>query len=131
MLKSCFLSSLCIPFDRLGFFLDLISIQVIESDLSLSHTGHFQVSDIINISGIFQDCRNIRCNIGFSILYSQDHRAVFTCHIDFSRIILKHDRQCIGTADTYHGMVDGIYRSAQILLIIIVHQFHCHLCICR
>ena len=130
MFKPCLLSSLCIPLNDLRLFLDLLTIQIIESDLTLSHTGHLKITDIINSSCIFQDCRNIRCNVCLPILNTKDHRAVFSCNVNFPRIIFEHDRQSIRTTDTHHCMVDSIHRCSLILLIIIVHQFHRNLCIC-
>ena len=59
MFKSGLLCCFRIPLDRLEFLLDLFSIQIVKGDLSLFHMSHLLISNIINISCIFQDCRNI------------------------------------------------------------------------
>ena len=59
MLKTGLLCCLCVPVDYLQFFLDLFTVQIIECNLALMHTGHLHIPYIINISCIFQDCRNI------------------------------------------------------------------------
>ena len=131
MLKACFLCCLCIPFNGLFLFLDLISVQVVEVDVTFLYTGHLHVSDIIYVSGVFQDSRHIGGDVGGSLLHTQDHRAVLTCHIDFPRIVPEHNSQRVGAADADHGVVDGIYRCAQIFFVIIVYQLDCYLCVCR
>ena len=47
--------------------------------------------------------------------------AVFSCHINLSRIILKHHCQCIRTTNTDQCMIDCINRCTKIFLIIIVN----------
>ena len=59
MLKTGFLRCLRIPLDDLRLLLDLLTIQIVESDLTRFHTCQLQISDIINISCILQDRRNI------------------------------------------------------------------------
>ena len=131
MFVSCFFCCLGIPFNDFHFLLDLIAVQIVEGDLSLFHTCHFHVADVINVPGIFQDCRHIRGNVGGTVCHAQDHGAVFSRHIQLSRIFFKHNGKGIRTADTHHGMVDGIDGSSQVFFIIIVYQLHSHFCICR
>ena len=131
MFEACLLCCFCIPLNGLFLFLDLISVQVIEGDVTFLYTGHLHVSDIIYVSGVFQDSRHIGGDVGGSLLHTQDHRAVLTCHIDFPRIVSEHNSQGVGTADTDHGVVDGIYRCAQIFFVIIVYQLDGYLCVCR
>ena len=130
MLESSFFCCFCIPVDHFHLLLDFFPIKVVESNLTLTYTGHLHIADIINISGIFQDSRNIRSNISFSILHTKDHRAVLSCDINFFRIITEHDRKCIRSTDTDHRMIDRIYRSSLIFLIVVVNQFHGYFCIC-
>ena len=130
MLETCFFGCLCIPINCLHFFLDFFAVQIVESDLTFADTGHLQVADIIHISCIFQNCRNIGCYIGFSVSYTKDHRAVFTCHIDFFRIIFKHDCKCIGTTNTNHSMVDCIDWCSFVFFVIVIYKFDSYFCIC-
>ena len=131
MFISSFFSGFRIPFNRLWLFFDFITVQIVESNLSFFYTGHFQISDIIHISGIFQNCRYIRCNIRFAVFHAENHRAVFSCHINFFRIILEHNCQRIRATDADHRMINGIYRRSKVFFIIIVYQFDCYFCICR
>ena len=130
MFKSRFLRRFCIPFNCFRLFLDLITIQIVERDLPFSDTSHLQISNIINISGIFKNCRNIRSNISFAVCNTNDHRTVFSCHPDLPRIILKHQFQSIRTAYTHHRFRDRIDRTQIIFLIIVVHQLDHNFCIC-
>ena len=129
MLEAGLFCCFCIPLNRFHLFLDLFAIQIVECNLALADTSHLQVADIIYISCIFQDSRNVRCNIRFPIRHAKDHRAVFTSYVNFFRIIFKHDRKCIRTTDTDHCMVDCIYRCPFVFLVIIIHQFNSNLCI--
>ena len=130
MLVACFFSCFCIPFDLRWLFLNLISIQIVKGNCPVCQTCHLQVSDVINIAGIFQNRRNIRSHIAVSVLHADDHRTVLTGNINLPGIILEHDRQGIGTADTDHGMVDGIYRSVLVFLVIVIDELHCHFGVC-
>ena len=130
MLVACFLSCFCIPFDLRWLFLNLISVQIIKGNGPICQTCHLQISNVINIAGIFQNRRNIRSHIAVSVLHTDDHRTVLTGNINLPGIILKHDRQGIGATDTDHGMVDGIHRSMLIFLVIVIDELHCHFGIC-
>ena len=130
MLVACFFSCFCIPFDLRWLFLNLISVQIVKGNGPIYQTCHLQISDVINIAGIFQNRRNIRSHIAVSVLHADDHRTVLTGNVNLSRIILKHDRQGIGTADPDHGMVDGIHRSMLVFLVIVIDELHCHFGVC-
>ena len=121
MLKSSLFRCFCIPLDRLQLFLNLVSVQIIKCNLSFSYAGHLKISDVIHISCIFQNSRNIRCDVRILTIYTKYHRAVFSCHINLSRIILKHHCQCIRTTNTDQCMIDCINRCTKIFLIIIVN----------
>ena len=131
MLIAALLGSLCIPFDLNQFLLDLIAVQIIEGCLPCCKTSDLQITDIINISCIIQDCRYIRSHIAVALRHTDDHRTVLTCHIDLLRILLKHQSQCIRATNTNHCMIDRIHRGMLILLIVIIHQLHSHLGIGR
>ena len=129
MLKTCFLCCLCIPINLLRLFLNLITVKIVESNLTGSKSSDFKISYIINISRIAEYSRNIRCNIRLPICRSKNHRTVFSCNINLLRILLKHNRECIRTTDSYHRMIDCIDRSPLIFFIIIVNKFYGNLCI--
>ena len=122
MLKTRFLRSFRIPLDLHQIFLDLITVQIIERHTAFLQTAHLHISDIINISCILQNSRNIRCNKRFSVRHTDDHRTVLSRRIDLFRIIPEHNRQCIRAADPHHRMIDRIHWCVLILLIIIVNQ---------
>ena len=130
MLVACFFSCFCIPFNLRWLFLNLISVQIIKGNGPICQTCHLQVSDVINIASIFQNRRNIRSHIAVSVLHTDDHRTVLAGNVNLPGIILEHDRQGIGTADTNHGMVDGIHRSVLVFLVIVIDELHCHFGIC-
>ena len=111
MLKTSLLCCLCIPFDLCCLFLDLITVQIIEMSFSRNKLRKLKVSDIVYISCIFQDCRYIRCHISLTIRNTDDHRAVFSCNPDLSRIILEHQFKCIRTTYTNHSLGNRIDRS--------------------
>ena len=127
MLKTGLLSCFGIPFDLHRLFFDLVAVQVIEGDSSLLQPGQLQVADVIDVPGVFQDGRDVGGHEALAILHAQNHRAVLAGHVDLLRIIFKHHSQRIGTADTHHGMVDGIHRGTQVFLVIIVYQLDRHL----
>ena len=130
MLKTGFLRCFGIPLDLSCFFFNLIAIKIIKMCLSRSQFCELQISNIINISGIFENCRNIRSNISFAVCNTNDHRTVFSCHPDLPRIILKHQFQSIRTAYTHHRFRNRIDRTQIIFLIIVVHQLDHNFCIC-
>ena len=130
MLVACFFSCFCIPFDLRWLFLNLISVQIVKGNSSICQTCHLQISDVINIAGIFQNRRNIRSHIAVSVLHANNHRTILTGNINLPGIILEHDRQGIRAADPDHGMVDGIHRSMLIFLVIVIDELHCHFGVC-
>ena len=129
MLIAGLLRGLRIPFNLYKLLFNLVTVQIVEGNLSLLYPAQLHIADIIYISRMLQNRRHIRRNIGFSVSHSQNHGAVFSRHIDLFRIIPEHDSKRIGTADTHHGMVQCVHRRPQILFIIIIHQLNGHLCI--
>ena len=130
MLKAAFFRCLRVPLNGLQILGDFLTVQIVESDFPFAYPGHFHVADVIDISGVFQDRRHIGSQIGFSVRHTQNHGAVFSGGINFLRVIFKHHRQGIRTADADHGMVDGIHRGALVFLIIIVNEFYSHFRVC-
>ena len=121
MFKSRFFCSLSIPLNFCCLLFNLISVKIKKMSFSRRQSGKFQITNIINISCIFQNCRNIRSYIGFAVCHSNNHWTVFSCYPNFSRIIFEHKFQSIGTTHTNHRFGNRINRSEIILLIIIVH----------
>ena len=131
VLITALFSCINIPVNGCRCFLDLFAINIIKMYILSGKTCNLFILHIIYTSGVFQDSRHIGGDVGGSLLHTQDHRAVLTCHIDFPRIVPEHNSQCVGAADADHGVVDGIYRCAQIFFVIIVYQLDCYLCVCR
>ena len=129
MLIATLFGSFCIPFDRNQIFLDLIAIQIVKCCLTISQTTKFHIPNVINISCIFQNSRNIRCDIAISISNTNNHRTVFSCNIDFIWILFKHHCKCIRTTNTNHRMINRIYRCMFIFLVIVIHKLHGNFCI--
>ena len=122
MLKASLLCCFCIPLDFRGLLLDLVTVQVIEVSLARSQLCKLKVADVIDITGILQNGRNIRCHIGFPVSNADDHRAILSCHPDLVRIVTEHQLKGIGTTDTHHRFGDSIDGTQIILFIIVIHQ---------
>ena len=124
MLKACFLGSFGIPFNFGQRFFNYFFINVVEGNLAVSQTSHFQIADVIYLTGVFQNSRHVAGNIAFAVLYADNHRAVLTGNINFTGIFLEHYCQSIGAAHTDHGMAQSIGRSMLVLFIVVVNQFN-------
>ena len=129
VLIAALLRSFRIPGNLYRFMGNFIPVQVIESDRSGSQPGHFEISDIADLAGVFQYSRDIGSQITFAVRNTDDHWAVFPCSKNLSRIIPEHQSQCIGTAYSDHGSRDGVDRPDFVLLIIIVHQLDDDFCV--
>ena len=126
MLKPGFFCGFSVPADLGQLLLDFIAVQVVEGDLALLEPGHFQVADVVDVPGVFQDGGHVGGQIGLSVLHAQNHGAVFPGHIDFLRVVLEHHRQGVGTPDADHGVVDGVHRGALIFFVVVIHQLDGH-----
>ena len=85
-----------------------------------------KISNVIHITSVFQNCRDIRSHIGSAIRNTNNHRAILTRHPYLARIITEHQLKRIGTAHTNHRLGNGIDRAEVVLLIIVVHQLDNH-----
>ena len=126
MLKTALFSCFCIPFNLGGLLFDFIAVQVIEMRLTRRQLCKLKVADVIHIASVFQNCRDIRSHISFTIRNTDNHRAILTRHPDLARIIPEHQLKRIGTAYTNHRLGNGINRTEVVLLIIVVHQLDDH-----
>ena len=113
-----------------GILLHFVAVKVIEGDSAWHHLGKLKVSNVVDISCVFKDCRNIGGDIGFAIVYSDDHGAVFTGYPDFSRVILEHQLQGIASPDSHHGLGNGIDGTDAVFLVVVVHKLYDHFSIC-
>ena len=59
MLISAFFGSLCIPLYLNKLFFDLFTVNIIENSIALFKFCNFHIAYVINVSGIFQNSRNI------------------------------------------------------------------------
>ena len=130
MLKACLFGSFRIPFDLSRLFLNFFTIKIVEMRLARCQFGKLQISNIINLSGVFEDCRYIRSHISLSISNANDHRTVLSRHPNLTRIIPEHQLQRIRTTDTHHCLCDCIHRTKIILSVIIIHQLNHNFRIC-
>ena len=130
MLKASLLSRFRIPFNLSRLFLDFFTIEIVEMRLARCQSGKLQISNIINLSGVFEDCRHIRSHISLSICNTNDHWTVLSSHPDLTRIIPEHQLQCIRTTDTHHCLCDRIHWTKLILSVIIIHQLDHNFRIC-
>ena len=130
MFKAALFSSLSIPLDFCSLLLDLVTVQIIKMSLARCQLCKLKIPDIIYISRIFQDCRDIRSHISLAICNTNDHRTVLTSHPNLARIITEHQLKSIRTADTDHCLRNGIDRTKAVLFIIVINQLNNHLCIC-
>ena len=129
MLISAFFCRLCIPVDGFHFFLNFFTVKIIESYFPFGQLCKLQIADIVDISGIFQYSRNVRCKIAFAACYTDNHRTVFSGSIDLTGIFLEHDSKCIRTTDSYKSVVQSIYGSSEVLLVVIIDQLNSYFCI--
>ena len=80
------------------------------------------VSDVIHPAGIIQNGRHVGGQEGAAVRLPDDHGAVLSGRIDFSRIIPEHQGQRVAAAHAHHHAVDGVDRSDPVFLQIIIDQ---------
>ena len=124
MLKAALFSRFCIPLNLGGLLFDFITIKIIKMSLTRSQFCKLKIADVIYITSIFQNRRDIRSHIGFTIRNADDHRTVLTSHPDFAWIITEHQLKGIGTTDTNHRLGNSIDRAKVVLFIIVINQFN-------
>ena len=129
MLISTFFCCLGIPFNLYKFFFYLITIKVIKCYITICKTSNLHIANIIYISCIIKYSWYIRANIAVAITDTKYHWTVFSCYIYFIWIFLEHNCKCVRTTDTNHSVVNGIYWSMLILLIIIINKLNSNFCI--
>ena len=69
-------------------------------------------------------CRNVRGKVAFTACNAYYHRAVFSCGIYLTGIVLEHNSEGIRATDTDEGVIKSVNRSAQVLFVIIVDKLY-------
>ena len=87
MLIAFLLCSVGIPCHMKHIALDFVSVFVIYFNRIFVKNHCLSVFDKINLSYIFEKCRNIRCNKITSLAYSRNQRGVFSDRNYFARIL--------------------------------------------
>ena len=129
MLISTLFCCLGIPFNLYKFFFYLITIKVIKCYITICKTSNLHIANIIYISCIIKYSWYIRANIAVAITDTKYHWTVFSCYIYFIWIFLEHNCKCVRTTNPDHSMINGIYWSMLILLIIIINKLNSNFCI--
>lgn len=106
MLVPAFFGRCGIPLDGLHFLLNLIAVKVIERDAVTGETAQFHVADIVNVSCVVHDGRDVRSDICAVVRDAEDHRAVLPRDIDLAGIVPEHQGQRIGAADSDQRVVN-------------------------
>ena len=116
-----------IPCYMVDFFFDFVAF-----DVNQSYTVIFQYSDFVFIqqviiSCVFQQSRNIRCDIVFAFAQTNQQGAAFTHCYQCVGVFAAHDTQCIRTADhTQQFSCSGDHVTVIQIFVQVCHYF----CIC-
>ena len=113
-----------IHLDLHQLLLDGLLIKVEEFHPAAGELRDFQIADVVNLPGILQNGRNIRCQIAVLTGNAEDHGTVLPSCINGLRKIHEQHRQRIGAADPHHGPGQGLYGIFLCLLIIVVNKIH-------
>ena len=105
----------------------LVSVQVVELHIPGNDLCHLQVSDVINVSCIFQEGRDVGSKVSRIVGNADDKRAVLSCGIYLSRTVFEHQSQRKGTSDPDHGLGHGVYGIVGVFFVVVVHQLDQHL----
>ncbi len=98
-----------------GFLFDLFLIDVVESNLVRFENADFLITDVVYLSRVFQNCRNIGSKESLSLSDTDNHRRVLPRDKNLSRVFLEHDRKRISAAHTHHCMRNRMNRSQIVL----------------
>ena len=110
------------PGDLGNRYLNLISVQIEEMYLSRKDPCRLMISDIIHLPGVIQESRHIGGKIGLAFRDAQDHGTVLPGSIDFTGIVLEHQRQSVASPYPDHHTVDGVDGPDLIFFVVIVDQ---------
>ena len=126
MLKAALFGCLGIPLNRGEFFLHGVAVEVIERHLTGGKLCHLEVSDVVNLTGMVQDCGNVGGKKGLLVILSDDHRGILARRVNLARMILEHYGKRIRAAYTDDRLRDGINRAALVFLVIVVDKLDQH-----
>ena len=129
VLKARLLRRLGVPVDADRLLAHFLAVQVVEMRLAGQQPGEFVIADVIDLPGVLENCRHVGGHIGLPVGDTDDHGAFLPGHPDLTGVILEHQLQGVGAADTHHGLGDGINGANFILFIVVVHQLDHHLCV--
>ena len=89
--------------------------------------GKLMVSDVIDLPGVFQDGRHVGGDIGLPVGDTDDHGAFLPGNPNFTGVVLEHQLQSVGAANTDHGLGNGVNGTDFVFFIVVVHQLDYHL----
>ena len=102
MLIAAFFCRIHIPVDVGCLFLQLLLVDIVEVKAIAGQFHDLLIFQIIDVSCIFQDSRNIRCDQISLRARSDNQRAVFADRINLIRVIAEHDAKAIGSLHAVH-----------------------------
>ena len=129
MLIAALFSGLSVPFYLNKRLLDDLAVDVVEGNGALFELCYLHIADVVNLTGIFQNSRNVRCNIALTVGDTDYHGAVLASAVDLAGEVLEHNAERIRTADTNHSSCDSVRGTKIVLLIVVVNEFNGYLCI--
>ena len=102
MLIAAFFCRIHIPVDVGCLFLQLLLVDVVEMKAIAGQFHDLLIFQVIDVSCIFQDSRDIRCDQIALRARSYNQRAVFADRINLIRVIAEHDAKAIGSLHAVH-----------------------------
>ena len=121
MLEAALFRSLRIPVDVDHVLVHYVAVKVEEGDAASGEADHLQVIHVVNVTGVFQDGRNVRGQEGFPVAAPHDHRAVLAAGKDHVRIVLEHDDEGIGSAYADHCLRQRVNGADLIFAVVVIH----------
>ena len=122
MLVPAFFGSLGVPGDLDRIVDDFVSVQIVEGDRTRTQPGNLEIADIVHLTGVFQNRRDVGSQEAFAVGDADDHGAVLPGGEDLAGEVFEHQGQRIGAPHADHGSGDGIDRAELIFFIVIVDQ---------
>ena len=116
------LGRLSVPGDVYGLLLDLVAVQVIEMCLAGRELREFEVVDVVDIAGVFEDRGHIACDIGLAVRDADDHRAFLTHDPDLAGSVPEHELEGVASPDADDGLRDGVDGSDVVFMVIVVYE---------
>ena len=102
MLITAFFCRIHIPVNMDGCLFEFFLIDIVEVKAVAGQFHDLLIFQVIDISCIFQDSRDIRCDQIALRARSDNQRAVFADRINLIRVIAEHDAKAIGSLHAVH-----------------------------